>query len=74
MKLQEKAKKDNYIMNTMKVSSLSHVIAHTDKGTLTLKLSKGGSEYDYRFVLDAVPFSDKENKELLELFKGVLFD
>lgn len=61
-------------MSTMKVSSISHVIAQTDKGTLTLKLPKGGSEYDYRFVLDAVPYGDAENKELLSLFKGVLFD
>lgn len=74
MKLTEKAQKDNYIMKVMNIPSISHVIAHTDKGTLTLKLSKGGSEYDYRFVLDAVPYGDKENKELLELFKGVLFD
>lgn len=74
MTLKTKSEVDNQIMRLMKVETLSHVIATTNKGTLTLSLSKGGTENDYRFILDAVPYDDKTNKELLTLFKGVLFD
>lgn len=64
---------DNKIMSLTKVNELRHIIAHTDKGDLCLLLKKGESERDYRFILDAVPYEDKENKELLELFNGSLF-
>ncbi len=73
MKLKEKARIDNSIMSITKVSEIRHIIAHTSKGDLCLMLPFKGTEFDYRFVLDAVPFDDKENKELLELFNGVLY-
>lgn len=66
--LKEKSQRDNQIMRVMKLYSISHLIANTDKGTLTLTLVKGGNENDYRFSLDAVPYDDKTNKELLQLF------
>lgn len=72
--LSAKAKKDNEIMRIMKVSELSHIVAKTNKGELVLRLPKGGTAQDYRFVLDAVPFDDKTNKALLEVFKGTLFN
>ncbi len=68
------AKKDNAIMRTMKISEIRHIIAETNKGTLTLKLPFDGKATDYRFVLDAVPYPEKENTILLDLFKGILFD
>ncbi len=71
-KLNNKAKKDNEIMKVMKVSEISHIIATTNLGTLTLKLIFGGRGSDYRFTLDAVPFDDTKNKELLELFKDFI--
>lgn len=71
--LKEKAKIDNAIMRITKVSELRHIVATTDKGELWLCLRKGETEKDYRFVLDAVPYSDDDNKELLALFNGILF-
>lgn len=68
--LKEKSQKDNQIMRVMKINSISHLIANTDRGTLTLTLAKGGTENDYRYALDAVPYDDKTNKELIELFYG----
>lgn len=71
--LKEKAKIDNAIMRITKVSEIRHVLAHTDKGDLCLMLPFKGTEYDYRFVLDSVPYDDKTNKKLLENFNGHLF-
>lgn len=66
--LEVKAKNDNLIMSILKVSELSHVIATTNKGPLMLRLPYQGKANDYRFVLDAVPFEEKKNKELINLF------
>lgn len=68
--LKEKSVIDNQIMRVMKIDSISHLVANTNRGTLTLTLTKGGGENDYRYALDAVPYDDKTNKELLELFYG----
>lgn len=70
--LDKKAIKDNQIMKIMKVSEISHILADTNRGTLTLKLIFGGKGQDYRLFLDAVPFNDEENKELLSLLNGVI--
>lgn len=72
--LDNKAIIDNKIMSIMKVNTLSHLVAQTDKGHLTLTLPKGGSKYDYRFVLDSVPYNDEDNEALIDLFKGVLYN
>ncbi len=72
--LTQKAKRDNQLMKLLRVNDIRHIICHTDKGDFCLGLSKGGSAKDYRFILDAVPVSDKENNELLEIFQGILFD
>lgn len=74
MKLSLKSKIDNKVMTDLKLNEIRHVIAHTDKGDLCLMLRKDGAAKDYRFVLDAVPMSDEQNKELLDLFNGVLFE
>lgn len=74
MTLKEKAVVDNQIMSLLKVETLAHQVATTNKGTLTLSLHKGGNENDYRFILDAVPLEDKTNKELIEHFKGTLYE
>lgn len=67
-KLKQKSKVDNAIMRVLKVSELSHRIAGTTRGELTLKLTFGQSERDYRFYLDAVPVDDVQNKNLLSLY------
>jgi hypothetical protein len=74
MNLKEWAKQDNLIMRALKVSEISHIVAKTNLGDLNLKLNKDGTDNDYRFTLDAVPFEDKENKELIKLFEGSLYD
>lgn len=71
--LKEKAKIDQAIMRIANVQEIRHVIAHTNKGDLCLMLCKGQSEKDYRFVLDAVPYDDQTNKDLMQMFAGVLF-
>ncbi len=56
-------KKDNEIMKVLKASDLSHVVAYTNKGILTLKLVFGTNEY--RYFLDSVQL-DKEIDEALK--------
>lgn len=74
MTLKQKAKQDNSVMHVLRVAELSHVIGYTNKGTLTLKLVKDGTEKDYKFLLDAVPYPEETNKKLLEIFEGVLWE
>jgi hypothetical protein len=73
MTLKEWAVQDNLIMRALKVSEISHIVAKTNLGDLNFKLNYEGTENDYRFTLDAVPFEDKENKELIKLFEGSLY-
>lgn len=72
--LEKLALRDNAIMRIIKSSAISHVVAETSRGTLTLKLPFKGNADDYIFVLDAVPFSEVENKELMLLFAGVIIN
>lgn len=58
-------KTDNKIMELIGVSELRHYIAETNKGSLSLMLRKGESQYI--FVLDAVPVTEETNKELMAL-------
>lgn len=71
--LTKKAKTDNLVMTHLKLGEIRHIICHTDKGDLCLMLRKGGTGRDYKFVLDAVPVDEEKNKELMNLFNGVLF-
>ena len=71
MNLIEMCEKDQLIMKVLKISEISHILAKTNKGDLTLKLIFG--EKDYKFFLDAVPMEDKENKQLIKLFEGILY-
>ena len=71
MNIKEMCEKDQLIMKVLKISEISHILAKTNKGDLTLKLRFG--EKDYKFFLDAVPMEDKENKELIKLFEGILY-
>lgn len=71
--LKQKAERDNRLMKLLRVGEIRHIIAHTDKGDFCLSLPKDGKAKDYRFVLDAVPIEDKENKELLDIFENILF-
>lgn len=72
MTLKDKAIADNAIMTITKTDQIRHVIANTDKGDFCLTLRKGQSELEYRFVLDAVPFDDKDNADLLKIFDDVI--
>ncbi len=74
MTLKEKFKQDSAVMYVLKVDELSHILGQTDKGVLTLKITKGKSEKDYCFYLDAVPYPKETNDKLLELFDGVLWE
>lgn len=74
MTIQDKAKLDNKIMKAMKVGEIRHVVAETNKGQLNLMLALGGTHHDYKFVLDAVPFDEKTNKQLIEFFDGILYE
>lgn len=68
-----KAIRDNQLMKLLKTTEIRHVICHTDKGDFCLGLKKDGTDKDYTFILDAVPVEPKLNRELLEIFDGVLF-
>lgn len=72
--LEKLALRDNAIMRVIKSSEISHVVAETSRGTLTLKLPFKGTATDYTFILDAVPFAEQENKELMVLFSGVIIN
>lgn len=61
--------KDNKVMKLLGLTEIRHVIAHTNKGELTLMLHKGESAQNYRYVLDAVPTDDEVNDQLKELLK-----
>lgn len=56
-------KSDHIVMDALDVTELRHLIAETNKGSLTLMIRKG--ESSYRLVLDAVPLDDEKNKELM---------
>lgn len=62
-------KKDNEIINLLKVNEISRIICNTDRGQLTLRLRKG--ETAYRFILDAVELPKDLNKELMEVIYPV---
>lgn len=68
MNFQEQAIKDNRLMLILKLTSVRHVVARTDRGDLSLGLEKGESGADYRFYLDTVPVGTEENQKLLALF------
>lgn len=71
MKLIDQAKLDNILMKLIKVSYVSHVIAHTSHGELRLRLPFGGTEFDYQFELDSVPLDKKINDQLLEYYERI---
>lgn len=62
------SQRDNTIMSIAKVNQLRHVLAHTDKGDLTVGLNKGQTDLEYAFFLDAVPMSKEQNKDLITIF------
>lgn len=59
------AKSDTKIMEILGVEELRHLIAETNKGSLTLMLRKG--ETEYHLVLDAVPLNKEDNKDLMQI-------
>lgn len=65
---EQKAAQDNKIMKILGITEIKHLIAHTNKGELTLMLRKGERAHDYRFVIDSVPLEDEKNDELKELY------
>ncbi len=71
--LKERAAADNKIMFALKVTEIRHILARTNKGELDLMLKYGGTENNYTFVLDAVPFDAETNKQLMSAFEGVLY-
>lgn len=52
-------------MKLLGLNDISHFIAKTSKGDLTLQLRKG--EAEYRLILDAVPVDAEVHDELMEL-------
>lgn len=59
-------KRDQAIIGSLKVGSLSHFLAHTSLGDLTLHLRK--DEDKYTFLLDAVPVTKDQNDLLKKLY------
>lgn len=59
---------DNKIMKLLGLKEISHIIARTDKGELTLQLRKDEQAINYKFVLDAVPLTEEDNDALKELY------
>lgn len=72
MTIIEKIRIDQMIMGITKTNSISHMVAKTDKGDLTLNIKKG--DVAYTFCLDAVPYPSDVNKELLKAFDNVLYE
>lgn len=70
--ISDKIRTDQMVMGITKTNSVSHIIAKTDKGELTLKINKG--DIAYTFHLDAVPYDDKTNRELLQAFNNILYE
>lgn len=58
-------KADNLVMRCLDIHTINRVICNTDKGVLCLQIRKG--ETNYNFVLDAVPVSKEQNKELFDI-------
>lgn len=58
--------RDTQLMRILKVSEIRHLIAHTNKGDLTLMLRFG--EDKYNFLLDACPMDEETNDELLNYY------
>lgn len=58
-------KKDQKIMELLKVMNISRLVAQTSLGDLKLMLRKG--EREYNLVLDAVPLEKELNREMMEL-------
>lgn len=56
--LEEQLEKDIALMNSLKVSSISHVLCETNKGELKLKLEKGNKHYE--LLLDQIPLTAEE--------------
>ena len=54
--------KDKILMRALKVRELSHILANTNLGQLTVKLRI--DEDVYHFLLDAVEFEEKDQKIL----------
>ena len=60
--------RDNKIMLVTKTNEIRHILANTDKGQLTVGLSKGQSDLMYQFYLDSIPYSRENNDELVKIF------
>lgn len=72
-RLEQLAKRDNKLMVVLGCNEISHILANSEKGSLTLKLIKGGCAADYRFTLDSVPLSKEDSDNLLILMDSILF-
>jgi len=71
--LSDKAKRDNKVMEHLKVSEINHFIARTNRGELMLHLPYQGTSEDYWFILDSVRVDPEANKELIKSFNGILY-
>lgn len=61
-------RKDIRIMELLGLNEISHMVAKTSKGDLTLQLRKG--EATYHLVLDAIPVDREIHEELMQLLYG----
>lgn len=58
-------KQDDSVMKILGVQTIQRIICETDKGTLKLQIRKGDT--NYHLILDSVPLSKDDNKELMDL-------
>jgi hypothetical protein len=58
-------KTDQKVMELLKVTDISRLVAYTSLGELKLQLRKG--EKEYNLILDSVPLEKELNSELMKL-------
>jgi hypothetical protein len=59
--------RDQELMQILGTGKISYLVAHTDKGELTLVLNSGSD--DYRFELNGIPADDDLNDQLMKFYQ-----
>lgn len=63
--INKKIQQDDAIFKTLDLKTINRLICYTDKGTLTLQIRKGDTQY--HICLDSVPLDKNLNKQLMDL-------
>ena len=66
MSIEINTQRDQELMRLLGITQVGYLIAHTDKGELTLTLHLG--EEQYRFALNGVPVADELNYKLMNFY------